>query len=657
MVRNRWRTFPYAMDDDLSRSHSLIPAPHSDDLFELLHSFEDGMEPYDIELSQYIVLEDKVVCFVGTYRESFYNHETGDYKWKKKRHWFGIAYQTSIPYSKLIERYLEARQNYDDWWAKMLIAEKLQKERFKKEGGDTIMPHHGMERNRLYKKEPLKPWRIFEEYMWHLDGKNWERSYRVYDYFIEGTNRKDAKERILEQAQNFVSTEPDWFKNPRQEIFEKRRGMKKKAETFEANDVIKERYFEKQLKKYGNKLKWQYLSLNPALTPALIEKYENKLDWNRLSQNPSLTIAFIEKYENKLRWNLLSMNPALTPALIEKYIDKLNWIYLSYNPSLTPALIEKYENKLDWDELSSNPSLTPALIEKYKDKLDWYYLSQNPSLTPALIEKYEDKLRWGYLSMNPSLTPALIEKYKDKLNWSNLSYNPSLTPAFIEKYKDKLNWRRLSQNPALTLALIEKYEDKLDWNGLSYNHALTPAFIEKYEDKLDWDELAVNPALFGNLHIQKKAEESNNPSAEEILDFVIKQFSKGELTVNSKMIGEHFNIEPKEVQYITNRENVRDKYKVEGESAFGDFFLRYKEIPFQSAYNKGLYYASMKNPWVKARAIRKYEPKRKRKARIKRILYGAEGIGSKGMLAAGIVVAFTLIPEIKKAFLNNKKDR
>ena len=152
MVRNRWRTFPYAMDDDLSRSHSLIPAPHSDDLFELLHSFEDGMEPYDIELSQYIVLEDKVVCFVGTYRESFYNHETGDYKWKKKRHWFGIAYQTSIPYSKLIERYLEARQNYDDWWAKMLIAEKLQKERFKKEGGDTIMPHHGMERNRLYQR-------------------------------------------------------------------------------------------------------------------------------------------------------------------------------------------------------------------------------------------------------------------------------------------------------------------------------------------------------------------------------------------------------------------------------------------------------------------------------------------------------------------------
>jgi hypothetical protein len=657
MVRNRWRTFPYAMDDDLSRSHALIPAPHSDNLFELLHSFEDGMEPYDIELSQYIVLEDKVVCFVGTYRESFYNHETGDYKLKRKRHWFGIAYQTSIPYSKMIERYLEARQNYDAWWAKMIIAEKLQMGRFKKEGGDTIMPHHGMERNRIYQKEPLKPWTFFEDYMWHLDGKNWNRSYRVYDYFIEGTNRKDAKERILEQAQKFVSTEPDWFKNARQEVFEKRRGMKKNAETFEANDMVKERYFDKQLKKYKDKLVWRYLSLNPSLTPALIEKYKDKLNWKHLSRNPSLTPALIEKYKGKLNWVYLSINPSLTPALIEKYIDKWGWDSLSKNPSLTPALIEKYIDKVSWAYLSLNPALTPALIEKYKDNLVWDALSENPSLTPALIEKYKGKLDWYGLSSNPSLTPALIEKYKDELSWYVLSRNPSLTPAFIEKYKDKWDWNSLSKNPALTFALIEKYEDKVSWGMLSLNPSLTPAFIEKYKDKWHWVLLSQNPSLFGNLHV-KKAEESNNPSAEEILDFVIKQFSKGELTVDSKMIGEHFNIEPKEVQYITNSENVRDKYKVEGESAFGDFFLRYKEIPFQSAYNNGLYYASMKNPWVKARAIgKKYEPKRKRKARLKRILYGAEGIGSKGMLAAGIIVAFTLIPEIKKAFLNSKRDK
>jgi len=274
MVRNRWKTFPYTTEDELSRSDNLIPAPHGDNLFELLHSYEDGMEPYDIQLSQYIVLEDKVVCFVGTYRESFYNNETGDYKHYKKRHWFGIAYQTSMPYSELIERYSEARKNYDDWWNKIRIAEKLQMKRFKKEGGDTIMPHHGMERSRLFQKEPQQPWRIMEDYMWELDSKNWNRNYRVYDYFIEGHNKKDVKERILEQAQKFVSTEPDWLVNKRQEVFEKRRGMKKNAETFEeSNNPFAEVMGSKELVAVGIIVA---LALTPAIKKAFLNSKRDK---------------------------------------------------------------------------------------------------------------------------------------------------------------------------------------------------------------------------------------------------------------------------------------------------------------------------------------------------------------------------------------------
>ena len=304
---------------------------------------------------------------------------------------------------------------------------------------------------------------------------------------------------------------------------------KYRSETFEANDMIKERYFEKQLKKYDDKLNWYYLSENPALTPALIEKYKDKLNWNRLSKNPSLTPALIEKYKNKWNWEYLSFNPSLTPALIEKYIDRLDWDSLSYNPNLTPAVIEKYKDELHWgnlsvnpsltlafiekykDELiwgdiSANPNLTPAFIEKYKDKWNWDWLSKNPALTPALIEKYEDKLDWYKLSDNPSLTPALIEKYEDKWHWDYLSRNPSLTPALIEKYENKWDWDWLSRNPALTPAFIEKYENKLNWNYLSRNPSLTPALIEKYENKWDWDYLSRNPSLFGNLHIQKNAE-------------------------------------------------------------------------------------------------------------------------------------------------------
>jgi len=337
--------------------------------------------------------------------------------------------------------------------------------------------------------------------------RNNERNYvkeavLVSNYYINDFSTDEFWNTIIDKF-NMKFSDTHNEKMRRQQVFEKRRGMKKNAETFEANDMVKERYFDKQLKKYEDKVSLEYFSLNPALTPALIEKYEDKLNWKWLSMNPSLTPALIEKYEDKLNWEYLSLNPSLTPALIEKYKGTLNWKWLSSNPSLNPALIEKYEDKLDWYLSSKNPSLTPALIEKYEDKLSWYALSRNPSLTPAIIEKYIDKLDWNCLSENPSLTPAFIEKYKDKLDWDYLFTNPAFTPALIEKYIDKINWTLLSLNASLTPALIEKYEDKWDWERLSPNPSLTPAIIEKYEDKWDWEMLSKNPALFGNLHVKK----------------------------------------------------------------------------------------------------------------------------------------------------------
>ena len=115
----KWKKIHYEDEED-GRYKPSVPAPTEDALNELLRSYEEGMEPHDVELSQYIVLEDKVVCFVGSYRESFYNHGTGEYTYKRKKHWFGLAYQTLIPYSKLTVEYLEARKNHEHWWEQRL---------------------------------------------------------------------------------------------------------------------------------------------------------------------------------------------------------------------------------------------------------------------------------------------------------------------------------------------------------------------------------------------------------------------------------------------------------------------------------------------------------------------------------------------------------
>jgi hypothetical protein len=373
--------------------------------------------------------------------------------------------------------------------------------------------------------------------------------------------------------------------------------VSKSAEQVFNVDMIKERFFDKQLAKYEDKwdwnhlssnpfltpaliekykdrLNWAYLSANPSLTPALIEKYEDRLDWESLSENPSLTLALIEKYEDKWDWEYLSDNPSLTPALIEKYGAKWDWETLSWNPSLTPVLIEKYEDKWDWNYLSRNHSLTPALIEKYEDRLDWYILSENPSLTPALIEKYIDNVNWVPLSSNPSLTPALIEKYEDRLDWYFLSANPSLTPALIEKYEDRLDWYILSSNPSLTPALIEKYKDRLNWDLLSANPSLTPALIEKYEDRLNWVLLSSKSALFGKLYVKKAAEGSLSPAQKSLNKWTREDWgtkSGKPSTQGEEATGERY-LPRKAREALTDKEYARTSAKKRRDTAKGKQF-------------------------------------------------------------------------------------
>jgi hypothetical protein len=225
----KWKKIQYK---DEERYKPSIPAPIHDELNELLRSFEDGMEPYDIELSQYIVLEDKVVCFVGSYRESFYNHRTEEYRYKKKRHWFGVAYQTARLYSQITTDYLEARENYDNWWEQLGRAEKIMNKRYDMAGKKGFIEiNQQMERRRIYQKKPVEPWKIVEENMWFIDGKNWQRTHTEYEHIVETDSKADAKERILEEGQRFVSTEPDWFRNVYVDMAKQRQGMAAEEET------------------------------------------------------------------------------------------------------------------------------------------------------------------------------------------------------------------------------------------------------------------------------------------------------------------------------------------------------------------------------------------------------------------------------------------
>ena len=98
--------------------------------------------------------------------------------------------------------------------------------------------------------------------------------------------------------------------------------------------------------------------------------------------------------------------------------------------------------------------------------------------------------------------------------------------------------------------------------------------------------------------------------------------------MRSAEIAQYFRLDKQEVNLILNEDNkLRKKYAVDGEPAFGDYFLRYKEMPMQSAYSNGSVFYSIKNPFIQARAKgRSFDNKKMRKDRLRKIMFGAEDL-------------------------------
>lgn len=229
----KWKKIHYGTDEDgdIDYYNVKMLVPFQEDLEDRLRDYEGGAEVYDFELSQYLVLEDKVVCFVGSYREMFYNHNKGEYKYANKRNWFGAAYQTDIPYSKLNERFLEMKRVYDEWDKKNTILQYLMLKRADLVGGGTIEISYQKEWRRHYDKKPPYPHSLFDKHMWLIDSKNWTREHQIYDAVVKRNTKNDAKEDILEQAQKFVSTEPDWVRNVYLDMARRKRGLGAEEET------------------------------------------------------------------------------------------------------------------------------------------------------------------------------------------------------------------------------------------------------------------------------------------------------------------------------------------------------------------------------------------------------------------------------------------
>tara|TARA_R110002012_G_scaffold319529_1_gene540505 strand:- start:2720 stop:4024 length:1305 start_codon:yes stop_codon:yes gene_type:complete len=217
--RVNWKTFPKSDEEYDYRIHwkSPIPAPGTDDFFEHLRNYEESMEPYDIEIEQYIVIDDKIVIYLVSFYESIVtNWDTGEYKYGRKKHWAAFSYQCEIPFSKYVELWQEHEEKYEKWYNLKIKAESLMKDRLSKDGGNTITVAMSRELHEAYKLEPKFKDRLVEQTL----SKNKASGIidRIPNYVnsneYNSMSKSEVKKRILEAVKEFLAIEPEWIISP-----------------------------------------------------------------------------------------------------------------------------------------------------------------------------------------------------------------------------------------------------------------------------------------------------------------------------------------------------------------------------------------------------------------------------------------------------------
>jgi hypothetical protein len=130
---------------------------------------------------------------------------------------------------------------------------------------------------------------------------------------------------------------------------------------------------------------WDNISLNPNITfNDVINNLNYNWNFENLCGHPNFTIQNIlqlidinELTEEHI--NNLSLNPNITPDIIEKY-PNIRWSYLnlSLNPSITlDYILKTFDNEWEWNYLPFNPNIDFIMIPGINYKLYSYYYNHN----------------------------------------------------------------------------------------------------------------------------------------------------------------------------------------------------------------------------------------------------------------------------------------
>jgi phosphoribosylanthranilate isomerase len=195
-----------------------------------------------------------------------------------------------------------------------------------------------------------------------------------------------------------------------------------------------------------NKLKIKKFFIKNSFIKKIRESFIQSDEVYYYIRNNQCSENFIRKFQDKVDWDYISIHQELSEEFIEKFQDKINWEAVSSYQRLSEEFIKKFQDKVDWENISIHQKLSEEFIEKFQDKVDWQRISIYQKLSEEFIEKFKDKVDWNYIPIyqkvnikyrqNISQECWLYKTKEEKLNYiQNYTKYKIIDNDYIVAYK------------------------------------------------------------------------------------------------------------------------------------------------------------------------------------------------------------------------------
>jgi hypothetical protein len=151
----------------------------------------------------------------------------------------------------------------------------------------------------------------------------------------------------------------------------------------------------------------------------------------------------VKKFKDKVDWEWISISQKLSEDFIREFKDRIDWLWISQYQKLSEDFIREFKDEVIWGFISKYQKLSEKFIKDFKNEVDWRWISIFQKLSENFIRKFQNKVNWNYISIYQKISEGFIRKFKDKVYWEGISEYQKLSEGFIREFNleiDPDNW-------------------------------------------------------------------------------------------------------------------------------------------------------------------------------------------------------------------------